>query len=245
MFSKIFSAIVRIITITVILFVIAFLGLKFTGHTPFIVLSSSMEPTIQTGSIAFINTHDKDNLQVGDIITYVLKQDSKVGTGNNNSVNASAGKTVTHRIVGINGNELVMKGDANDTADFVTIKKSQVIGRYMFQVPKIGYLLSADKRILWFVLIGVLVLLNIAASFLIKHEEDKELERAAETKNNTTKLNNEIKDKLKNESIKNSEGQLEDKPEQITDEITEEISLIDDKEIDDIDDQLEIKEITV
>ena len=244
MFSKIFSAIVRIITITVILFVIAFLGLKFTGHTPFIVLSSSMEPTIQTGSIAFINTHDKDNLQVGDIITYVLKQDSKVGTGNNNSVNASAGKTVTHRIVGIDGNELVMKGDANDTADFVTIKKSQVLGRYMFQVPKIGYLLSADKRILWFVLIGVLVLLNIAASFLIKHEEDKELERTAEAKNNT-KLNDEIEDELENKSIKNSEGQLEDKSKQITDEITEEISLIDDKEIDDIDDQLEIKEITV
>ena len=73
------------------------------------VVSGSMEPTIPTGS--FILIEEKENYEVGDIITYL----------------DSSNTSITHRLVEISGDTFITQGDAVGVAD-APIHKSQVIG---------------------------------------------------------------------------------------------------------------------
>ena len=58
---------------------------SFFGYKPFIVLSGSMEPTINTGDLAISKEIDTSTLKVGDIISFKIKDNI----------------VVTHRIVEI------------------------------------------------------------------------------------------------------------------------------------------------
>lgn len=86
------------------------------GVKPAIVLSGSMEPTIQTGDLIFIHNTDTQELQEGDVICYL-----------------ASGTAVTHRIVGTAAGEdsrprYITRGDANDTQDRLPVAPDQVQG---------------------------------------------------------------------------------------------------------------------
>ncbi len=93
------------------------------GYKNFIVLSGSMEPTINIGDIIFIK--EVEDVEEGDIISYKLK----------NSI-------VTHRVVEKipdNGKNLyVTQGDANSTEDSEIITDENIEGKYVFKIGKIG-----------------------------------------------------------------------------------------------------------
>lgn len=115
----------QLISIIIILFcLLLFLPILF-GIKPYIVWSGSMEPVIKTGSIAYINERDISNINVGDIVTYNLNENK-----------------VTHRIVEITDNNIITKGDANETNDFSPISKDQIQGKYIFSIPFVGYILN-------------------------------------------------------------------------------------------------------
>jgi signal peptidase len=83
---------------------------KTFGYGFGVVLTGSMEPNLPTHSFTVIK--EQDTYEVGDIITY----------------NHYTGRSVTHRIIEINGDEIKTQGDANNTADPV-LSREDIIGK--------------------------------------------------------------------------------------------------------------------
>lgn len=85
---------------------------NFFGYTAFKVITGSMADTINIGDIVIVKVkNDKEEFNLQDII--VFKQDDSI---------------ITHRIVGIEGDNITTKGDANNTND-ETVSKNQIIGK--------------------------------------------------------------------------------------------------------------------
>lgn len=171
--SKIINTISNLITyLTILIVIIAsiFVVPSLFGIKPFIVQSGSMEPVINTGGIAFVNTKDLD-VEINDIITFKLLSESGKET------------VVTHRIIDIKDSLLYTKGDANENADLSPIDKSQVVGKFMLQVPYVGYLMAkmTPKRtivaIVWLVVINFI---SIAMSSVFSGEEKEKGEEKVE-----------------------------------------------------------------
>ena len=108
-----------------------------------IVQSGSMEPKIKTGSIVVIKPDD--SYGVGDIITFGKDTRRDVPT--------------THRIVSDKVESGVFvyttKGDANEDTDPHEVRKSEVIGKVVFSVPYVGYLLDFARKPIGFILLIV------------------------------------------------------------------------------------------
>lgn len=86
------------------------------GFTAFRVITGSMADTINIGDIVIVKIND--NIKTNDIIVY---QDNDY--------------FVTHRLIQENGNELVTRGDANNSED-VPISRNQVLGKVvMYMSP--------------------------------------------------------------------------------------------------------------
>lgn len=135
--------------------IIIFLIPRIFGIVPYVVLSGSMEPTIQTGAVAYVNTK-KDVKEVieGDIIAFNIES-----------------KQVTHRVVKINSdNSFTTKGDANNTVDLGKVKYTNYIGKTIFSIPYIGYILGYLHSSIGYFIISIIVILNII--FLIFSEEE-------------------------------------------------------------------------
>lgn len=156
--TKLFSIALSTTIYLTIFFIIALFLLSAFGrfdtnivrYDVLAVLSGSMEPNIQTGSIIFIDKHvDGNDIGIGDIITYET-QDNVV---------------VTHRIIEANDNEYITKGDANDGADLQPVLPENIIGKYTnVTIPYVGYILgfiSSVQGVLLFTIIpGILLLFN-------------------------------------------------------------------------------------
>lgn len=99
----------------------------FFGIKPFIVITGSMEGTIDGGDLIITKTVAPSTLEVGDIISYKIE----------NSV-------ITHRIVEITEVDgetaFIMKGDANNTEDEEPVTFDQVESVYLFRIAKLGSL---------------------------------------------------------------------------------------------------------
>ena len=107
------------------------------------VLSGSMEPAIKTGAVVVVKP--VADYKVGDIVTF-----------NNRDGNIP----VTHRIIGTadeNGRSLfVTKGDANEEEDSRKVAVADIIGKLLFSVPFMGYVLEFLRQPAGFILVIVL-----------------------------------------------------------------------------------------
>jgi signal peptidase len=121
-----------------------------------IVLSGSMEPAIKTGSIVIIKP--EENYKEGDVITFGKDTKKDIPT--------------THRIIKIRAVEgklfFTTKGDANDSGDSTEIRKDQIIGKVLFSVPYVGYILDTAKKP-----IGFAVLVGVPVSIIVFDEVRK------------------------------------------------------------------------
>lgn len=86
------------------------------GIKPAVVLSGSMEPTIQVGDLIFIHDADTGDLKEGDVICFL-----------------SSGKAVTHRIAEVATGEdgspqYITQGDANNEKDQKAVTTDQIQG---------------------------------------------------------------------------------------------------------------------
>lgn len=91
---------------------------NFFGYTVFEVSTGSMAKTLNIYDIIIVKL-TKD-VEIGDIVTF--KQDNEI---------------ITHRIMEINGEELITKGDANNTED-KAITKDTIIGKVISVYSKLG-----------------------------------------------------------------------------------------------------------
>ena len=126
MWDSITTALVAIVVILALLLV----GARLIGLHVFSVLSGSMEPTYHVGSLIYVKNVDPYELKSGDVITFMLDEDT----------------VATHRIVEVvpdeNDSTVVRfrtKGDANDVEDGGLVHYKNVIGTPVFTIPKLGY----------------------------------------------------------------------------------------------------------
>ncbi len=114
----------------------------------YVVLSGSMEPTIHTGSVVFVNP--QASYKEKDIVTFQTKPE----VAENNSL------IVTHRIVKIedknNAKVFTTKGDANNTPDLKTITEAQILGKVALSIPFLGYPIDFVKTQNGFILLIVI-----------------------------------------------------------------------------------------
>jgi len=121
------------------------------GYKSFMVLSGSMEPTINIGDIVI--THKQINYFKNDTITFYGPEN----------------RVVTHRIALIKEQDgdtiIITKGDANRSIDSDTITPSKIIGKVIFIVPKLGFVVSFSRTIP-----GLVLLIFVPAVALISSE---------------------------------------------------------------------------
>ena len=128
--KKIWNIVTSVIVALVILLAIALVGVRLVGLQVFAVLSGSMEPTYHTGSLIYVKAVDYRDLEAGDVITFMLDEDT----------------VATHRIVEVVADEtdpavlrFRTKGDANDAVDGGLVHFKNVIGSPVFTIPGLGY----------------------------------------------------------------------------------------------------------
>lgn len=126
----VWNVISNILLVLVVIAAILLVGVQLFGIKPYTVLSGSMEPTYNVGSIIYVKKVDPLTLKVGDPVTFMIN-----------------GKTiVTHRIIEVipDGEDPTVvrfrtKGDNNDTPDGDPVHSKNVIGKPIFTVPLLGY----------------------------------------------------------------------------------------------------------
>jgi len=127
----------------------------FMGLT---VLSGSMEPQLKPGDLVVMKSSNPKKVKVNDVITY------------QNSSNI----LVTHRIVDlVNEGEKVLfqtKGDANNVEDLGLVSSEDIIGSYLFHIPKAGYIANFIKSPQ-----GIIVILIVSGLILVSGRLKKSL----------------------------------------------------------------------
>ena len=158
---KIIKWVVNVLTTLIIILGLIIGGLYVLGIKPYIVLSGSMEPKVPTGSICFINTGVKyDSIKEKDIIAFKVEK-----------------VLVTHRVVAITEEGMVTKGDANEENDAVITTKENYVGKNIYSIPKVGYVVRAIQTTKGKIIFGtVVVLLLVSAIFFGEVDKKKEKE---------------------------------------------------------------------
>lgn len=185
--GKVFYGFIFVILIAIFA-VIAISTIKLPGNYKLLVVESgSMQPAISQGSVIVIKP--QDNYRKNDVITALDSPVSKV--------------SVTHRIVGIiNTGKYTLyttKGDANKTSDTETRLKQNVIGKVLFSIPFVGFLVNFAKTKEGLILLVVIpVTLIIYSEILnIKNEFKKLLNMKKKKKQlDQKKFKEEIEKKL-------------------------------------------------
>ena len=132
-FKKIWNLITTLLVIAVVLMAVLLVGVRVAGLRVYAVLSGSMEPAYHVGSLIYVKEVDPFTLEEGDVITFML---------NENTV-------ATHRIFEVVPDEedktvvrFATKGDANSIPDGSLVHYKNVIGTPVFTIPYLGYLAS-------------------------------------------------------------------------------------------------------
>ncbi len=127
------------------------------GYDMNIVLSDSMKPVFSAGDLVI-------TVPPGGIFGKEIEPSSIVLYDNGNEL-------IIHRVVSVDGNILVTKGDANEEPDPRLVETHQVKGIYLFGLPRLGYFkMFIETRLGWFLVIIVpaALLLGLIVKDIIK-----------------------------------------------------------------------------
>lgn len=142
--------------------------LLMCGMKLYCVETGSMEPNYPIGSMVVVKPVWFDQLKEGDVITYVVSDNT----------------VVTHRLIGIDTEHglLTTKGDNNVVTDASPVSYNNVIGRVEFCVPGFGYVFLFLSTRFGKIMLGImgvaLVGFYILRRMYYKSFEDEEKEAA-------------------------------------------------------------------
>ena len=142
-----------IVYIVFISIVIIFSINIFSSFRSFTNKSDSMNPVINRGNITIVKSFPQ--YEIGQVIAYYSQIDGQE-------------EIVTHRIEDIGGNVYTTKGDANEVADRELVKPRLVIGKVIYIIPWLGYLITFVKSLVGTWLCIIIPALLIIGSELIR-----------------------------------------------------------------------------
>ncbi len=125
------------------------------GYYSSVIMSGSMEPAVQVGSIVVTQKIDVDNVKAGDIIVF-HRSDSKTL------------HRVVDKIVENDSYYFRTKGDANEDPDPWLVQPEQIQGALLLTIPYYGYLLYYAGTP-----IGFMFMVIVPAALLIGNEVKK------------------------------------------------------------------------
>jgi signal peptidase len=156
---KIIKGIINVLTTLIICIGSLFIILYIFGIVPYVVLSGSMEPTIGTGSVCFINKNTNiENIKEKDIIAFKLRD----------------GTLVTHRAIKVDDSGIITKGDNNKDADSNVVNKENFVGKNLFWIPKVGYVVKAFQTTKGKIIAVAIIVLLLVSGFLFGEDKNKE-----------------------------------------------------------------------
>ena len=156
---KIIKGIINVLTTLIICVGSLFIILYIFGIVPYVVLSGSMEPTIGTGSVCFINKNANiENIKEKDIIAFKLRD----------------GTLVTHRAIKVDNSGIITKGDNNKAADSNVVNKENFVGKNLFWIPKVGYVVKAFQTTKGKIIAVAIIVLLLVSGFLFGEDKNKE-----------------------------------------------------------------------
>lgn len=145
------------------------------GFRIYRVISGSMQPALQIGDVIIVKK--STNYAERDIITY-----------------SNGLTTITHRIIVINNDEVITKGDANEVDD-KPINKEQIVGKFFFRISNFSlFSIILSKNVIYLIMIFLLVLIFLLVI------GDRIIKNLRYQSNNVKKLK---KNKEKNKNLTN------------------------------------------
>ena len=145
------------------------------GFRIYRVISGSMQPALQIGDVIIVKK--SNNYSERDIITY-----------------SNGLTTITHRIIAINNDEVITKGDANEVDD-KPINKEQIVGKFFFRISNFSlFSIILSKNVIYLIMIFLLVLIFLLVI------GDRSIKNLRYQSNNVKKLK---KNKEKNKNLVN------------------------------------------
>lgn len=171
--KKVWNAVTTVVVILIVILALLLVGVRLIGFQVFTVLSGSMEPAYMTGSLIYVKEVDPFTLADGDVITFMLDEDT----------------VATHRIVGVVPDEtdpntirFRTKGDANNYEDGQLVHYKNVIGTPVFTIPGLGYVANYIQHPpgLYFSIAAAVVILLLA--FLPDLFDDEKSEKPEKKK---------------------------------------------------------------
>lgn len=140
----IFANILMVVAVAMMAFTIvsvSSLNKEVFGYKTYVVLSDSMSATdFDAGDIIFTKSVDTSTLKEGDIISYISENADNYG------------EVVTHKIKTIQGELFTTYGTTTGAIDSKPVRSTQVLGKYQFAIPKVGYLFNFIKTVPGYIL---------------------------------------------------------------------------------------------
>lgn len=176
--KKIWNGVTTCIVVLVVILAILLVGARLVGLQVFTVLSGSMEPAYHVGSLIYVKDVDYRQLQPGDVITFLLDEDT----------------VATHRITEVLVDEndpetlrYFTKGDANEAPDGSSVHYRNIIGTPVFTIPYLGYLANYIQQppgMYVAIAAGAILIMLVFLPDLFADEEEEKQKKPKETKEN-------------------------------------------------------------
>ena len=135
--KKLVNAIVSILIAVLLVLALTLVANRFVfkqddlfGYQIYYVSTGSMEPAINTGDLILSKAVEFDQLEEGDVITFISQQGE------------TKGLRITHRIISIDAETklITTKGDANSINDVERVSFDNVLGEYQMTLTLLGFI---------------------------------------------------------------------------------------------------------
>ena len=160
--SKLISTIATIVIVLIILTLVPLTVPKLFGIKLYGIMTESMSPQYNVGGVVYVKSVEASSVKIDDVITY------RTGRGE---------ESVTHRVIGIEGDKFVTKGDANNVEDNNPVPYEKVVGHAMSKLPYAGYVVIYIKTPIGIAcvcgLLFILILLTFLPNVLSKEGDKK------------------------------------------------------------------------
>ena len=168
----------NVILVAIILINLYTLSVRLITKKSIVSVFGITNAVVDTGSME----GDKpDSIPAKSLILLVKSREYEIG----DVVMFDTGSRVptTHRIIGIDDDGFITKGDANNTEDKERVQNSEIYGKVFLIIPNVGYAISWLKTPLGSMLLVVICFLLIGAPIIFKSESDGEENNSGDSQN--------------------------------------------------------------